>query len=228
MQVKSFFQNNDNMSLFINKKMVKRSKSTLIPGSGVNVEKFKPQSKIKSDDVIRFLYISRIMWEKGIDEYLQAAQTIVKQHKNVEFMILDPIEDKSNIDKFNNLEYERIKYLGKSDDVRNEIRDADCIVHLTYYHEGMSNVLLEGGAMGKPLIASNIPGCKEIIENGINGFLFEPRNVGDLIDKINIFLNLSKEEMHIMGNNSRKKIVNTFDRNIIVNYYINIIDNIIN
>ena len=118
-------------------------------------------------------------------------------------------------------------YLGISQDVRNEIKEVDCIINPSY-HEGMSNVLLEGAAMGKPLIASNIPGCKEIIRNGYNGYLFEVGSSTDLKDKIVKFVKLSKKEKEIMGMNSRKIVETEFDRNIIIDEYINAINNILN
>src|SRR5690606_13846348 len=112
------------------------------------------------------------MKEKGIEEYLQAAENITKKYDNIEFQILGRFEEERYKDVILNIKNPRIKYLGVSNDVRNEIRDVDCIVNPSY-HEGMSNVLLEGAAMGKPLIASNIPGCKEIIDEDKNGYLFD-------------------------------------------------------
>ena len=221
-----FFQNTNNMSLFINNKMVERSKCSLIPGSGVNIEKFKPMEKTKEDDIIRFLFIGRIMKEKGIEEYLQVAESLIKKYSNIEFQILGSFEEDRYKDIIYDNKNERIKYLGRSDDVRNEIREVDCIVNPSY-HEGMSNVLLEGAAMGKPLIASNIPGCKEIIEEGYNGYLFELKSVESMEEKLIQFIELDEESKEIMGKNSRRKVEKEFDRNIVINEYMKVIKDIL-
>lgn len=167
------------------------------------------------------------MKEKGIEEYLEVAEQISQSFLNVEFQILGPFEEMKYKNIIDNIKNKKIVYLGISQDVRNEIKEADCIINPSY-HEGMSNVLLEGAAMGKPLIASNIPGCKEIIRNGYNGYLFEVGSSTDLKDKIFKFIKLSKKEKEVMGMNSRKIVETEFDRNIIIDEYINAINNILN
>ena len=213
-----FFQNKHNQDFFIENNIVNSEKTILIPGSGVNIEKFKPVGRNKKDNNIRFLFIGRIMKEKGIEEYVKAAEKITNRYNHVEFKILGPFEE----DKYKNMvlynKNKKIMYLGKSDDVRNEIKEADCIVHPSY-HEGMSNVLLEGAAMGKPLIASNIPGCKEIVEDGYNGYLFEVKSVKSLEEKLVQFINLDKGTRELMGQNSRNKVVKEFDRKIVIDEY---------
>ena len=176
--------------------------------------------KQNKDGITRFLFIGRIMKEKGIEEYLKAADKITKKYPNTEFQILGRFEEGKYKGLISNINNCRIRYLGVSEDVRNEIREVDCIVHPTFYPEGMSNVLLEGAAMGKPLIASNIPGCKEIIDDGVNGFLFEPQNVKQLTDKVEQFLILNFEEKKRMGQAGRKKVEKEFDRNIVVDAYL--------
>lgn len=221
-----FFQNQNNRMFFIENGLVSETKTKIIPGSGVNVEKFKPIEKTIKDNMIRFLFIGRIMKEKGIEEYLQAAESLTEKYSNVEFQILGPFEENEYKDKISNIKNERIKYLGKSSDVRNEIKEVDCIVNPSY-HEGMSNVLLEGAAMGKPLIASNIPGCKEIVDDGYNGFLFKVKSVEYLEQKLVQFIELEKKTRKIMGRNSREKVIKEFDRNIVINEYMNFINKIL-
>ncbi len=221
-----FFQNESNYSLFVSNKLVEPNKTKIIPGSGVNIERFKPVEKQNKDGIIRFLFIGRIMKEKGIEEYLQAADAITKKYPNTEFQILGGFEEEKYRDVILNNKNPKIKYLGVSDDVRNEIKEVDCIINPTY-HEGMSNVLLEGAAMGKPLIASNIPGCKEIVDDGINGYLFEARNVNQLVEKIEKFLSLDDEAKNQMGQAGRKKIEKEFDRNIVINEYMKVIEDVI-
>lgn len=222
-----FFQNSNNHSLFISNNMVDSKKTILIPGSGVNTTRFSPTDNVKNDENIRFLFVGRLMKEKGIEQYLEAATKLTKKYSNVEFNIVGPFEEQQYKEIMKSNNNPRIKYLGISGDIRNEIKTVDCIVNPSY-HEGMSNVLLEGAAMGKPLIASDIPGCKEIIENGYNGLLFEVKSAESLEDKLINFIELDNEEKEIMGKNSRKKIEHEFDRNIVVNEYIKTINNILN
>lgn len=212
-----FFQNQENYNYFMNNKLAKKEKSKIIPGSGVNLEKFIPQKKSKDDNIIRFLFIGRIMKEKGIEEYLEAAKNIKNKYPNVEFQILGPYEEEQYKQILENSTY--VNYLGKSEDVRKEIKEVDCIINPSY-HEGMSNVLLEGAAMEKFLIASDIPGCREIVENDYNGYTFEVKNSKDLEDKIKKFIKLPKEEKQKMSKNSRKKVEKEFDRNIIIEEYL--------
>lgn len=221
-----FFQNEGNRDFFISNNLVDQKKTIIIPGSGVNIEKFKPMEKSHKDDIIRFLFIARLMKEKGIEEYLEAAERITKRYENVEFQILGSFEEEKYKQIIEDNENQQIKYLGRSNDVRQEIKEVDCIVNPSY-HEGMSNVLLEGAAMGKPLIASNIPGCKEIIDDGINGYLFEVKSTDDLYDKIVQFIELKEDARITMGNNSRNKVVKEFDRKLVVNEYMDAINKIL-
>jgi len=221
-----FFQNYSNRHFFIANKIVRENKTKLVPGSGVNIRKFVPRQKSNSDGIIKFLFIGRIMKEKGIEEFLEAADKVTGIYENVEFLILGYFEEP----KYSYLEKatknQRIKYIGSSDDVREVIKDVDCIINPSY-HEGMSNVLLEGAAMGKPLIASNIPGCKEIIDDGKNGYLFEVKSSKSLEEKIIRFIGLSQEEREKMGQASREKVENEFDREIVIDEYMKAIDYII-
>jgi len=214
-----FFQNEANYNYFIENKIAKKDKSKIIPGSGVNLEKFKPMEKAKEDGIVRFLFIGRIMKEKGIEEYLRAAEYIVDKYSNVEFQILGPFEEEKYKEIILNNNNSKIKYLGVSYDVRNEIKEIDCIINPTY-HEGMSNVLLEGAAMAKPLLASNVPGCREIVDNGVNGYLFEPKNETSLIKTIEKFLSQNESDRIRMGIASRQKVERTFDRNLVIDVYL--------
>jgi len=213
-----FFQNEHDYQYFTTNKLIGPEEARVIPGSGVNLEKFKPVPKVEEDDIMRFLFIGRIMKEKGIEEYLEAADYILGRHSNVEFQILGQFEEEIYRNKIISIENTRIRYLGVSNDVRNEIKQVDCVVNPSY-HEGMSNVLLEGAAMGKPLIASNIPGCKEIVDDGVNGYLCEPMDTISLISAMEKFLKLSKIEREQMGIASRQRVERYFDRNIVIKAY---------
>jgi len=215
-----FFENEANYNYFIDNNLAKKDKSNIVPGSGVNLEKFRPMDKTKEDGIIRFLFIGRIMKEKGIEEYLKAAEYITDKYSNVEFQILGPFEEEKYKKIILNNNNSKIKYLGVSYDVRNEIKEVDCIINPTTYYEGMSNVLLEGAAMAKPLIATNVPGCREIVDDGVNGYLVEPKSVKSLIDTIEKFLSLNEIEKKNMGLASRRKVERNFDRNIVIEAYL--------
>lgn len=221
-----FFENESNRKFFLDNRIVDINKTVLLPGSGVNTFKFKPLKKEKLNDRIKFLFIGRIMKEKGINEYLNVANNITSKYNNVEFYVMGFFEEKEYEKVFNMNENNRIRYLGFSSDVRNEIAAVDCIVNPSY-HEGMSNVLLEAAAMGKPLIASNIPGCKEIVSDGENGFLFDVQSSKSLEEKIIKFINLNEETKVQMGEASREIAVRKFDRNIVIEKYLEVIEDII-
>lgn len=220
-----FFQNQSNYKLFLSKRMILNDKGIVIPGSGVNIEKFRPLQKSKNTEKIKFIFIGRIMKEKGIEEYLEVAKRIAKKQPKAEFQILGSYEEakyKDIVGKCN-----AVRYLGRSIDVRNEIKEVDCIIHPSF-HEGMSNVLLESAAMGKPLIASNIPGCKEVVEHGKNGYLFEVKSPGDLERQVEKYLALTERERDAMGELSRLIAVKQFDRNFVINKYMKVIEEEIN
>lgn len=221
-----FFQNRANLDFFLKNRLVDDHKVRLIPGSGVNIDKFVPIGKSSKDNMVKFLFVGRIMKEKGVDEYLAAAEAITEEFPNAEFQLLGSFEEEEYRDVLFSIKNNRIKYLGISSDVRNEIKEVDCIVNPSY-HEGMSNVLLEGAAMGKPLIASDIPGCKEIIEDGHNGFLFKAQSTRDLIDKLVQFMKLDRNARAVMGVYSRKKVETEFDRNIVIRQYLEVINDIL-
>ncbi len=213
-----FFQNDSDKQFFIDNK-IKFKKSVVLPGSGVNLEKFKPL-KYPSDKVIRFIYVARIMKAKGIEEYLEAARVIKKKYSNVEFHICGYCEeDYKNIIE-EEQQKENIIYHGLVNEVSEYEKDCHCVVLPSYHPEGISNVLLEAAALARPIITTNRVGCKETVDNNITGFLVKERNSKDLISKIEKFIKKSNNEKKEMGLKGRKKIEKEFDRNIVVEEYI--------
>src|SRR5699024_1968889 len=183
-----FFQNEENQQFFIDRNIA-TGKHQLIPGSGVNLKRF-PLLEYPNDDVVRFVFISRIMKEKGIDQFLEAAKYIKQKHPNTEFHICGFCEeDYEEILQ----EYEDkgiIIYHGMVRNIIDVLKDMHCTVHPTYYPEGMSNVLLESAASGKPIITTNRSGCKEIVDHDINGYIVPIKAEVKLIEKINKFIKL--------------------------------------
>lgn len=215
----AFCQNQQNFD-FMKEKNIASNKLKLIPGSGVNLDRFKLK-EYSSDSIVKFLFIGRIIKEKGIEEYIKIAEQIQKKYKEVEFGIIGRCDDKKYKDAFNELEKKDvIKYYGEQNDVRPFIEQSACIIHPTFYPEGMSNVLLEASAMGRPVITTKRAGCKEIVEDGVTGFLVEERNTKQLLEKVEKFLNMSYDARRIMGLKARKKVEKEFDRNIVIEKYI--------
>lgn len=212
-----FFQNSENQQFFFKNKVVNGA-NILLPGSGVNLtehclEEYPP------DENIRFLFIGRIMKEKGIDEYLQAAKVIKNRYPNSEFHIIGFCEENYEPRLQQLQQHNIIKLHGLQDDVHSYIKFCHAVV-LPSHHEGMSNVLLEAAATGRPVVASDIPGCREIFDEGISGYRFEVKSVDDLLQKIYEFIQLSYETKKRMGKAGRKKVENEFDRQIVVNAYV--------
>jgi galacturonosyltransferase len=220
-----FFQNESNKVFFIDHGIsLKRYK--VLPGSGINTNEFSYQEYPKDDNAIRFLFVGRIMKDKGIEELFEAAKRIKDEHMNVQFDALGFCEDEYK-DKIETLqEKEIITFHGVKDTVREYLKNSHAVIHPTY-HEGMSNVLLEAAATGRPVLASNIPGCREIFDEGISGFGFEPKNIESLTQAILKFIKLPNQEKLTMGEEGRKKIEREFDRSIVVDAYLNEINRVV-
>lgn len=212
-----FFQNDANKELFEKKKII-HNNARRIPGSGVNLEK-NAYVDYPKNAVIKFLFVGRVMQTKGINEFLEVAKIIKEKHKDTEFIILGGYDEEKYKEKVE--EYVRkdiVKYEGFQSDVRKYIIESNCLI-LPSYFEGMANVLLEAASTGRPIIASNIFGCKEAIDDGKNGYIVEVKSVDSLAEKIEKFLNLSYEEQREMGLKGRKKMEKEFDRAIVIASY---------
>lgn len=213
-----FFQNKENQKLFMMKKIA-LNQHRLIPGSGVNLEYFKILD-YPSDERINFLFISRIMKEKGIDLYLEAAEFIKEKYPFTTFNVLGNCEE-DYLAKLNKKNREGIiVYHGRQEDVRKYYKDSHCIIHPSYYPEGMSNVLLESAASGRPVITTNRPGCREVVDDEVTGFIVEQKSSTELIDKIENFISLNHNKKRRMGILARKKVEKEFDRKVVVDAYI--------
>jgi galacturonosyltransferase len=221
-----FFQNIKDKKLFENLGLASTLQSVLVPGSGINLNNFTPyQKKIKKNKTT-FILIARLIKEKGVLEYIKAAELIKAHNLNVEFLLLGPTYSSGNMKNYIDISYiikneklNNIRYLGVADNVNKYIENADCVV-LPSYGEGMSNVLLEACALGTPVIASNVSGCYEIIDDGVNGFLCQPKDYYSLYEKIIKFINLDFESKFAFGENGRKKIEQEFDVKIVINKYL--------
>lgn len=216
-----FFENGGNKGYFQKYHIGKAESYVVVPGAGVNTDEFMPGNPKRARKSLKFLFIGRIMKEKGIEEFFAAAEYIKQRDPSVKFQIVgfyDEPEYSARIDALTDKDI--IEFSGVSHDTRVEMKDADCVV-LPSYHEGMSNVLLEGASMGLPLITSDIPGCREAVDDGITGFLCSPANAESLIAAMEKFIALTDDERYNMGQAGREKIKKEFDRNIVVDRYVN-------
>ena len=184
-----FFQNEQNREFFIKHKMYS-GHYQMIPGSGVNLDKWNYMEYPSDDNGIHFLFVARIIKEKGIEEYLNCAKVIKGKYPNT---------------VFHTSEY---------------LKFAHCTIHPSYYPEGISNVLLESEASGRPVITTDRAGCRETVEDGVTGFCFETRNTQKLIEAVDKFVNMSNADRQQMGKNARLKMEREFDRNIVVEAYL--------
>lgn len=220
-----FFQNKANKEFCEQHKMVK-GRSILIPGSGVNLNHHAQKPYPDKDDPIAFIFISRMLREKGIEEYLGAAERIKDKYPSVQFHILGACEEAYE-ERLKGLQDKGVVvYHGPQPDVRPYIAQIHCTVHPSFYPEGMSNVLLESCATGRPIITTDRPGCGEIVEDGRNGYVVKAKDVVGLTKTIEKFINLPYEQKVLMGQEARKKVEREFDRQIVIDAYLNEINKI--
>ena len=229
---KVFFQNTEDLSYFLQNKLISKSKSALLPGSGVDLEKFKPSAKTVQKNKFVFLLISRLLRDKGIYEYIEAIKIIKRRYpeKPIEFQLLGEVgvNNRTAI-QFSELEGwindDLICYLGVTDQVEKVISGCDCIV-LPSYREGMPRSILEAFAVGRPAIVSDVPGCRDIVDHKINGLLCKVKSSRDLARKMITMLRATHEYRNKLSEKGRRKVECFFDEKIIIDAYIESINNI--
>lgn len=208
-----FFENEGNKHIFISNNIINEDVAVVMNGAGVNLEDY-PFTEYPDDEMIRFLFIGRIMKEKGIEELLWVAEQIKQEYKHVIFDIVGSLEENYK-DRLEELTRKGIvNYNGVQEDVRPFIKKCHCVI-LPSYHEGMSNTLLESAAMGRPLITSDIHGCREAVSE--NGYVCKVKDKEALLGCIKIFLNESLDRRVEMARKSRQHIEKMFDKKEVVN-----------
>lgn len=222
-----FFQNPDDAALFINQKLVRDDQVELLPGSGVDLMAFRPLDR-PANQITRFLFMSRLIGEKGIFEFVEAARAVLLSRPEAKFFVMGPVDRSSpssvSIDQVRAWEAQGvITYLGDQDDVRPYLKIADCIILPSYYREGTPRALLEAAAMGLTIITTDTPGCREAVIDGVSGFLCRPKDVQDLQHKIYRMMDLTKYEIaqaraaaidHVTRNFDEKFVLRAYDRNL--------------
>ena len=226
-----FFQNSDDLALFLENRLVKVELTDVLPGSGINLNRFTPlgyNDRKPLTSPFRFLLIARMLKDKGVVEFVNAAQLLKELGLKAEFCLLGFL-DVQNPAAISSEQMKKwtdhgfVKYLGVSDDVREHIASANCIV-LPSYREGTPRSLLEAAAMGKPIITTNVAGCKNVVEHDVNGFLCEAKNPQDLALKMKEMLLLSEGQRNLMGQSGRWKMEKEFDEQIVIQKYLQAID----
>ncbi|MCS7019116.1 MAG: glycosyltransferase family 4 protein [Cytophagales bacterium] len=217
-----FFQNQEDRQLFIDLKLVDEKITDVLPGSGIDVKKFVPLPSRKNE-VFTFLLIARILYDKGILEYVEAIRILRRKGIRAKFWLLGKIDTDAGLgippEEVANWQAEGlIEYLGTTDDVISVIRRADCVL-LPSYREGTPRTLLEAASLGKPIIATDVPGCRETVQHGINGLLCKVKDPADLAAKMEQIMQTDEATLRQMGYNSRKLAVERFDQNIVIDKY---------
>ena len=227
---KVFFQNQEDYQLFQDKRLIEKNICEVIPGSGIDLQHFTPKKLTEKDtsQTFQFLMISRLIIDKGIREFVEAAKLLHERGMNASFKLLGGLDEehsrgikKEELDSW--LEAGIIEYLGKSEDVRPYIEAADCIV-LPSYREGTPRTLLEASAIGRPIVATNVPGCNNIVEHKLNGFLCKPKDSNDL--------SLKMKDMYYAGHEKRTEFVEAglalvnrkFNEKLVIDSYIQTVE----
>ncbi len=228
---KVFFQNADDMGLFVQRTLVPIENAEILSSSGVDLTQFQTTLPANNAYPI-FLLIGRMLKDKGVDEFVSAARVVKARHPNVRFQLLGQLDvvNRTAISRHHMESWVAegvVEYLGETDDVRPYIAHADCIV-LPSYREGLSKTLLEAAAMSRPIVATDVPGCREVVDDGVSGYLCKVRDVSDLADKLESILLLSKQQRTDMGLMGRGKMQREFDAGIILHRYLNVVDEVLN
>jgi glycosyltransferase involved in cell wall biosynthesis len=225
--VKVFFQNPEDKDFFIDKRLISAKITDLVPGSGINVSSFTP-SPLKND-VFTFLFISRLIYDKGIVEYFEAIKILKKKYGiKARFQLLGAKDTKHKrglpAHVINTWVKEgHVEYLGKTDDVRPFINQADCVV-LPSYREGSPRSLMEAACMAKPIVATDVAGCKQVVEDGKTGLLCRVQDPGDLAAKMLMMLEIPSDIRQQMGARGRRKMEAEFSDTVVIKKYLDAFD----
>lgn len=226
-----FFQNSDDQDLFIKTGLVRPEITDRVPGSGIDLTRYQamPPSPL-FERPFRFLLVARMLKDKGIHEFVEAARMVRRQFPETQFQLLGFVDSANS----NAISLEEIKaweeegvihYMGKTDDVRPFLADADCVV-LPSYREGVPRSLLEAAAMARPIIATDTVGCRDVVDDGVSGFLCQVCNADDLAKKMMQMIEHSPQQREEMGNAGRRKVEVEFDEKIVIQKYLDVLGEI--
>lgn len=220
-----FFQNSSDLMLFTGSRLVLKDRARLLPGSGVDINRFAASPLPESGECIRFLLVARLLWDKGVGVYADAARKVLETFPQARFQILGPLDpdSKSGISGARLDEWISegvVDYLGSTQDVLPFLQAANCLVLPSYYREGTPRSLLEAGAVGRPIITTDMPGCRDLVVEHESGFLVAPRDADQLAAACEAFLELDPEAQSAMGAASRRHITQNYDEEIVIDAYL--------
>jgi glycosyltransferase involved in cell wall biosynthesis len=231
---KVFFLNTDDREIFLQNRIIPMEKSLLLPSEGIDTDYYQPIPTSPEERDFTFLLIARLLWEKGVGEYVEAARILRSDDTiNARFLLIGYI-DSDNPGGISKTQIQQwsdegiIEYRGTAEDIRNIISESDCIVLPSYYREGVPRTLLEAASMAKPIITTNNVGCREVIDNGINGFICNSKDSTNLSDVMREMIRLTPEKREKMGQSGRNKILSQFDEKIVINIYLKEIEQALN
>lgn len=218
-----FFQNDDDLRAFVDARLVDPSRTARLPGSGVDVERFVPAPPGRARGA-RFLFVARLIWDKGVGEYVEAARIVRAARPDATFAIAGFLDTAgSSAVPSKTLEgWVReglVEYLGAVDDMVPVYADADCVVLPSYYREGVPRSLLEAASMGLPIITTDSVGCRETVVDGVTGWLVRPRDARDLADRMLAFADCPQSRRDSMGRAARERVLREFDERIVIGRY---------
>lgn len=223
-----FFQNEDDRKLFVQQGLARPGVAEVLPGSGINLQHFQPMETVPSGErPFRFLLVSRMLRDKGVEEFAAAAALVRRHLPDVQFQLLGPVDTKNpnSIALSRIMEWQKsglVQYLKETDDVRPYLSQADCIV-LPSYREGVPHSLLEAAAMARPIIATDVAGCRDVVDDQENGLLCKVRNAADLAEKMLHMARLPEALRRRMGAAGRHKAIAQFDENLVIAKYLSAI-----
>jgi glycosyltransferase involved in cell wall biosynthesis len=219
------FQNEEDRSEFAEAGLVRIERTARLPGSGVDIDRFRPRPQSQSDSRFVFLLSARMLWEKGIGQFVEAARQVKERFPFAQFWLLG-FSDVRNPSAIPKVVIEGwassgiVRYLGATDEVVQVYAQSDCVVLPSYYREGVPRSLLEASSMAIPVIAADSIGCRDAVEHGVTGFLCRPRDAEDLAASMLQMLSLSREQRSTMGQAGRQKMVREFDERIVIKHYL--------
>jgi glycosyltransferase involved in cell wall biosynthesis len=220
-----FFQNRDDLEHFVSAGIVNRASAALLPGSGVDTRRFAPRPGTTADDSFTFLLFGRLLWEKGVRQYVEAARLLKVRYAEARFRIMGflDVENPSAIGRRQIDEWTAeglIDFIEARDDVRDAIAEADCVVLPTFYREGTPRTVLEAASMAKPVIVTDSPGCRDAVEDGVTGLLVAARSTEQLVHKLETMLRMPPAARSEMGLRARDKMIRQYDEKTVIDAYL--------
>jgi glycosyltransferase involved in cell wall biosynthesis len=220
-----FFQNDEDMRLFVEQGLVASDKVSRLPGSGVDLSTFRyaPMQPLENR-TFHFLLAARLLWDKGVGEYVEAARMVRRKYPTAKFQLLGflDVQNPTTVSSAQMDDWVKegvVEYLGVADDVKPYMAAADCVV-LPSYREGVPRSLLEAAAIGRPIVTTDAAGCRDAVDDGVNGLLCRVGNADDLAEKLLRMIAMTPEDRELMGQAGRRKMELEFDEKIVIRRYL--------